>query len=140
MNGGIGAIHQGQRLAESAGAFIGSPFRLHGRDPATGLDCIGLLYASLVRIGRSAVAPEGYRLRNSDPSRWFGFARHSGLGDAEGDLIVGDVLVVAPGPGQQHLQIIETPKSVIHAHAGLRRVVRQPSDFSADLLAHWRLT
>ena len=30
-----------QALAEAAAALVGSRFRLHGRDPATGLDCIG---------------------------------------------------------------------------------------------------
>ncbi|MHA7820398.1 MAG: hypothetical protein ACX930_12195 [Erythrobacter sp.] len=136
-----GASGDGRRLAEAAAEFIGSPFRLHGRDRATGLDCIGLLFASMARIGREPVAPEGYRLRNSDPERWFAFARYSGLVDAgETGVMEGDVLVIEPGPGQQHLLIAETHKYAIHAHAGLRRVVRQPCDFTAEPLAHWRLT
>ncbi len=30
-------------LAAAALNLIGTPFRLHGRDPATGLDCVGLV-------------------------------------------------------------------------------------------------
>ena len=38
-------------LAIAAGELVGSPFRLQGRDPAHGLDCIGLVLVSLARIG-----------------------------------------------------------------------------------------
>ena len=136
-------IHKGgagECLAAAAAELIGSPFRLHGRDPATGLDCVGLVYASLLRIGRLPSAPQGYRLRNSDPSRWFAFAERSGLLAVSGAVAIGDVLMVEPGPGQQHLLIAESREIAIHAHAGVGRVVRQPIDFSHDAQSHWRLS
>lgn len=129
----------GVRLVEAARKFVGTPFRLHGRDPARGLDCIGLVHAALIAIGRQPIPPQGYHLRNLDASRWFGFAQASGLATASGEIRPGDVVLLRPGPAQQHLVIAEDRSSAIHAHAGLRRVVCQPMHFPADPLAHWRL-
>ena len=53
----------GAALAAAAESLVGTRFRLHGRDPDTGLDCVGLLAASLAAIGRAAPLPNGYRLR-----------------------------------------------------------------------------
>ena len=50
----------GEALAEAAVAFAGTRFRLHGRDPETGLDCIGLLAAALTRIGRVSETAFGW--------------------------------------------------------------------------------
>lgn len=139
MAAGEAAASRGDELADAAAGLIGTPFRLYGRDPARGLDCIGLLHESLRRIGISAPAPAGYRLRNSTPSRWFNAASQYGLGHASGCIRRGDVLLVQPGPAQQHIQIAETSSLIIHAHAGMRRVVREPRDATHDLKAHWRL-
>lgn len=127
------------RLTQAAANLIGAPFRLHGRDPATGIDCVGLVYTSLVAIGRKPVAPEGYRLRNSDTRRWFAAAPLSGFAAADGALEPGDLILIMPAPGQQHLMIVENLQSAIHAHAGLRRVVRQTMAPDLEILAHWRL-
>ena len=51
----------------------------------------------------------------------------------------GDVVVIEPAPGQQHLLIAHKSRTAIHAHAGLRRVVRQPLSITYDLTALWRL-
>lgn len=129
----------GQELARSAATFIGVRFQLHSRDPRVGLDCVGLLACSLEEIGLRPTAPRGYRLRNTDPLRWLHCARDSGLVPVDGVTAIGDVLLIKPGPGQQHLVIVESNASIIHAHAGLRKVVRQPIDLNVEKLAHWRL-
>ena len=41
-----------ESLALAAEALEGAPFRLHGRDPVTGLDCIGVLAQSLEAFGQ----------------------------------------------------------------------------------------
>lgn len=130
----------GEQLAEAAASFLGTRFRLHGRDPATGLDCIGLVDASLRAIGRNPVSPRGYRLRNSDVGNWLACASLSGFEDALGDKEPGDLVLYSPGPGQHHLAIAESDGLFIHAHAGLRRVVRQHLTLPDPFLAHWRLT
>ncbi len=124
-------------LAAAAAEMIGVPFRLHGRDPATGLDCIGLVVAALTATGTRAVAPVGYSLRNLSVGHWLHFMGRSGLEPAPGPLRTGDVLLIALGHCQHHLAIAEHDGGVIHAHAGLRRVVRQPLDPSWRVSAKW---
>lgn len=136
MNG----LTDSDRLALAARQFVGSPFRLYGRDARRGFDCIGLVHASLVAIGRDPRAPEGYELKNADPQHWFGFAHRSGLVDAEGEIAPGDVLLLQPAPAQYHLAIAANATSGIHAHAGLRRVVWQKMDFTMSQVRHWRLS
>jgi len=131
--------NEGERLAHAAEQFVGAPFRLHGRDPRTGLDCVGLVYASLLAIGFKPRAPEGYALRNADPRRWFAHAGLSGLTSTHGTVRPGDVFLTSPSPGQFHLAISSGRATAIHAHAGLRRVVRQPMTLTPVASGHWRL-
>jgi len=137
MNDDLGA---GASLAQSAASLIGVRFRLFGRDPATGVDCVGLIHASLALIGRIPNLPDGYKLRNANPERWLRHARLSGLHEVTDAVSPGDVIMYSPGPGQQHIVIAESGSVCIHAHAGLRRVVRQPMTFAHPALLHWRLT
>ena len=130
----------GCALAEAAERLIGTRFRLHGRDPATGLDCVGLLVAALAAIGRDPPVPRGYGLRNSDIAPVLAFAAPMGLVPAEGPQLPGDVLLVCAGPLQEHLLIAAAAPRFIHAHAGLRRVVATPGPLAWPLLRHWRLT
>lgn len=129
----------GEALAEAASQFIGARFKLYGRDPQTGLDCVGLVCASLSAIGRPLEYPRGYKLRNHSIDDWLPIASKLGLEPTHQTERSGDILLVQPGPAQHHLMIVEQPGSVIHAHAGLRRVVRQPLDLSQTRLMHWRL-
>lgn len=132
----------GEQLAVAAGRLVGTPFRLYGRDPAIGLDCVGLISASLTAIGRTWQAPEGYRLRNSNPARWFASASASGLVETHEPIRSGDVVLLQPGPGQHHLAVItyeHERAAIVHAHAGLRRVVRQTIDPTQCFAKTWRL-
>lgn len=128
-----------EAFARAAESFIGTRFRLHGRDPASGLDCIGLVAASLAAVGRQPAPPQGYALRNLSIQRWLGHAMRSGLVGADGPIARGDVLLVQPSPVQHHLLIASDPAHVVHAHASLRRVVRQPLAPGTIISAHWRL-
>lgn len=128
-----------EAFACAAESFIGTRFRLHGRDPASGLDCIGLVAASLAAIGRTPKPPQGYALRNLSIRRWLGHAGASGLISAELPIRRGDVLLVQPSPVQHHLLIASDLAHVVHAHAGLRRVVRQPIAPGTIIAAQWRL-
>ncbi|MEP3052310.1 MAG: NlpC/P60 family protein [Erythrobacter sp.] len=119
--------------------MIGLPFRLHGRDPMQGVDCVGLLYSSLREIGRNPVLPNGYQLRNSSVSHWLSCAEMSGFNRATDAFKPGDVVLVKPAPGQHHLMIAGCSNDVIHAHAGLRRVVSQTMTSDQEFLFQWRL-
>lgn len=132
-------MDDGQQLALAASQFVGIKFRLNGRDPGTGLDCVGLVFASLKAIGRNPSLPRGYSLRNSRIDHWLGCASSSGFERVADETAPGDVMLIAPAPGQHHLCITENAGTIIHAHAGLRRVVRQPWHADTDEIMRWRL-
>jgi len=125
-------------LAEASRDLVGCPFRLHGRNPATGLDCVGLVSAALAATGASPITPSGYGLRNLDIAQWLPLAQRSGLVPVPGPVRAGDVLLIALALCQHHLVIAADERSVVHAHAGLRRVVLQPRDPSWQIIAKWR--
>ncbi|WP_066530123.1 NlpC/P60 family protein [Erythrobacter sp. CCH5-A1] len=129
----------GSAVAEAALGLVGCRFRLHGRDPATGLDCIGLVDTALAAAGVRTVTPQGYGLRNIAIDGWLPLAMQSGLVAAGRPIRAGDVLLLALGYAQHHLVIAIDAGSVVHAHAGLRRVVRQPREPAWQIEAAWRL-
>lgn len=128
----------GNDLANAAAGLIGTRFRLGGRDPAHGLDCIGLLQAALARCGRTIALPHGYALRINDLAAWLPEPDRLGFRLAEGPLQAGDVVLCQPGPAQFHLAIRAAAGGWIHAHAGLRRVVHQSELPDGPILHHWR--
>ena len=129
-----------ERFAAAAEALEGTIFRLHGRDPANGIDCIGLVGAALEACGRHVLYPSGYRLRNRSIETWLGFAEANRLVAAASTIERGDVVLTRPGPGQHHLLVALGCGRFAHAHAGLRRVVVQHLDIPRRPLAHWRLS
>ena len=127
------------RLAREAGALLGTRFRLHGRDPATGIDCIGLLVAALARGGHQIIVPTGYPLRLRELAPWLPDPEACGFAPAREPFRGGDVVMLQPGPAQFHLAIADRGLGWVHAHAGLRRVVREAVLPSGTVIAHWRL-
>lgn len=125
-------------LAEAAERLVGTPFRLHGRDPAQGLDCIGLLSAALAQCGRRIALPSGYSLRLSRIEAWLPDCAALGFVSARLPFEPGDVVLLQPGPAQFHLAIATRDGGWVHAHAGLRRVVHQPALPLGPILHHWR--
>lgn len=127
-----------RRLAREAERLVGAPFRLHGRDAGTGLDCIGLFAAAMSRAGKPVTVPTGYPLRVSDLARWLPDPAACGLCLAVPPFQPGDVVLLRPGPGQVHLAIAASDLAWIHAHAGQRRVVRDAALPAGTLIHHWR--
>lgn len=128
------------RFATAAERLAGTAYRLHGRNPEQGLDCVGLVVAALELAGRQAHAPQGYSLRNRTVTAHLHFAARNGFAPCSGSAERGDLLMVRPGPAQHHLLIALGAGRVAHAHAGLRRVVIQPRPHEWPVLAHWRLS
>lgn len=113
----------------AARALVGTRFRLHGRDPAHGLDCVGLVAAA---TGRGA--PTGYGWRSGDAGR---VAALLDAAFARGGDVPGAVLLLRAGPGQLHLAI-RVSDGIVHADAGLRRVVWRPGAPPWPVLGYWK--
>lgn len=130
----------GERIAQHALDLVGTRFRLHGRDPASGLDCVGLALSCLAEAGRPLAFPAHYGLRNTDISALLALSeRVDGIHGAP-PYRPGDILLTRPGPAQHHLLVALGPASFVHAHASLRRVVETPFPSPWPILRHWRLT
>lgn len=109
--------------AERARSLVGVPFRAQGRNDVAGLDCVGLAIAvyGLERAGFRA----DYRLRGNHLAE----LRRSIQGPfrrvSRKSTRVGDLLLFAIGGQQFHLGI-RTGHGIVHADAGLRRIVERP--------------
>jgi cell wall-associated NlpC family hydrolase len=110
-------------IVSRARSLAGVKFRPQGRDPATGLDCVGVL---LWTFGiASELVRRNYRVRGAHRSeieqtiqRWFA--------PIECDqLRPGDVALFTIAASQSHLAI-SCGSSLIHADASLRKVVETP--------------
>ena len=121
----------------AARAAVGARFRLHGRDPATGLDCVGLAALALRAEGFEGAVPSGYALRSGNASRVCAAIRAAGL-VACADARAGDLLLLRTGPGQLHFAIW-AGDGIVHADAMLRRVVERPG-MRWPVVGRWRLS
>lgn len=126
-------------FAQAAEDLVGTPFKLHGRDPAIGIDCVGLVACALERCSLPAHAPGHYTLRQQDVSALLRYAKQSGFVAKRAAIARGDLLLVKPGPAQHHLLVATSKETFVHAHAGLRRVVIQPGPLATPILACWYL-
>lgn len=121
--------------AERARALVGVPFRAQGRDPATGLDCAGLVIAAFelpTDLGRT-----NYRLRGEHFGELMnalaGPFRRVGRGKAR----AGDLLLLRVADDQAHLAVL-TNAGFVHADARLRRVVETPGEPEWQMAAAYR--
>lgn len=126
-------------LARAAEALVGTPFRFRGHDPHTGLDCIGLVAASLAAIGREPPMLPEYAMRNIDITRLLPLLPQAGFAETDAPAEPGDLLLLRPSSAQYHLTIAGRDALLIHAHAGLGRVVASPVTPLWAEQARWRL-
>lgn len=129
----------GSAIAQAALELVGTPFRLHGHDPQTGLDCVGLVGAALRAAGRAPLYPRSYSLRQRGGlADYLSLARSNGLERCDGPPAEGDIAMFGLEGWQHHLAIALTGGSIVHAHAGLGRTVVGMVDPDWKLLALWR--
>jgi lipoprotein Spr len=117
-------------------AAVGARFRPQGRQVGTGLDCVGVALLAAAAAGR-CVHVEPYVMGGDHAARIVPALTAIGcrpVACAE----PGDLMLIAPTPRQRHLAV-RTPLGVVHAHAGLRRVVEGPLDPGWVVLGSWRL-
>jgi murein DD-endopeptidase / murein LD-carboxypeptidase len=126
-----------QRAIAAARAGVGTRFRAQGRRIGLGLDCVG--------VALLAAAGAGVRLGDVPPYA---------LGGLHDDLLAstlralgfrrvrfgrpGDLVEYALIPGHRHLALI-SEVGIIHAHAGLGRVVEGPAPPEWPVVAYWAM-
>ncbi|HEY4548168.1 MAG TPA: NlpC/P60 family protein [Pedomonas sp.] len=140
---------RGEEIAAAARGCVGTPFRLHGRVPGRGLDCVGLVAHVGRSLGLIGHDETGYGLSGSGARLEAGLARaglvrvnaEAGRDQAGQDQAgqVGDVLLFDLGRGLLHVAV-RSEHGIIHAHRGLGRVVehRLDEEWRAALAAVWR--
>jgi cell wall-associated NlpC family hydrolase len=130
-----------RRLAFAAAAesLVDAPFRFRGRDPVSGLDCVGLVAVALERAGLTAPRLTPYAMRQRDFTVQMASAGAAGFADTDGSLEAGDLLLLRPGPAQVHLAVVVADGGIVHAHAGLGRVVLTPPPCLWPIERRWRL-
>ena len=127
--------HRGNDIVASARACVGTRFRGQGRVVGVGLDCLGVVIVAASAAGVRLPDEVDYSLRGEGLLRL-----DARIADAmrRVDLAgAGDVLLFEPGPLMRHLGVW-TGASLIHAHAGLRRVVEGPVDPAWALIGIYR--
>lgn len=123
------------RVAAAALEMVGARYRLQGRDPAFGLDCVGLAGLALRAAGCRDEIPGGYALRGGTASAMLALVDRQALIRVDRAL-PGDLMLFAAGPAQFHLAI-KTVRGFVHADAMLRRVVERPGDAPWPMIAAW---
>jgi cell wall-associated NlpC family hydrolase len=126
----------GARIAGEALGLVGTPFRLRGRVPESGLDCVGLALLALRRAGVPVPDPPAYQLRGMGAGAARLLLGAAGLAPAPA-IAAGNILLADSGPLQLHLMVM-TARGLVHAHAGLGRVVLMPAPSLWPLLGIWR--
>lgn len=125
------------RAVAAARGAVGVRFRVQGRDPAFGLDCVGVAALAARAAGFAGDIPSGYALRGGDAARVERAFAAAGLVRSDTPE-AGDLALFVTGPGQVHLAVL-TGDGLIHADAMLRRVVERPGPAPWPMLGCWRV-
>ena len=119
-------------VVRRARRLVGVPFRPQGRDPATGLDCVGVAINAFEidhRAIRRDYRPRGFHEREIQRTLERCFERvHPGARKP------GDLILCAVRSDRPHFAI-HCGESFIHADARLRRVVETPGPPEWPVLA-----
>lgn len=114
---------KGEQALARARILVGTRFVAQGRDPAIGLDCVGLaLHAYAIE---AAGVSDDYRLSGAHRGAILAFARAKFRRVPQTRRRVGDLLLLRPGTAQWHLGIW-TGDGLIHADIVSRRIVERP--------------
>ena len=126
-------------VVEAARQCVGTRFRPQGRVIGLGLDCVGVVLIAARAVGVRLDDVPSYAL-SGDNSRQLlcALSRSGCVRLARERGAAGDIAVLLPAPGQVHLGVL-SPKGLVHAHAGLMRVVEGPVDPAWSWLGSWRL-
>lgn len=122
-------------IAQKALTQVGVPFRLHGRVPNVGLDCVGLVAHALALKN----VPDDYSLRGNHAALADAYLKSCGctLLSLHVAPVPGDIAVIMCAPRQLHL-LVRVEQGWVHAHTGLRKVVLTPDPLPWPIAQIWR--
>jgi hypothetical protein len=121
-------------FAERARALVGTRFRPQGRGPE-GLDCVGLVLATYAIP--SAEVRRDYRIRGNHRAETTRALGRYFRSIPKASVRPGDVMLLSVAADQLHLAV-RTALGMVHAHAGLGRVVETPGAPEWPLLGVYR--
>ncbi len=118
---------------------VGTPFRSQGRVAGLGLDCVGVALIAARAAGAADLIVPPYTLSGDNENRLDTLLESFGCRSLDAEPPQpGDLIIVAPAPGRRHLAVV-TETGMVHAHAGLARVVEAPADPGWVQVSVWRL-
>lgn len=112
-----------QEIVDAARKYIGVKWKHQGRNPASGLDCLGLIVQVAKDIGLEPYDPVDYSKR-PDGQRLI--AELNAQLKQTVDYQAGDILLMRMGANPQHLAIVNETGGIIHSYAEIRKVVEHP--------------
>ena len=118
-----------------ARSVVGVRFRPQGRDPSTGLDCVGVVTRAFAIPAETCA--RDYRMRGEHLRQMHRELSKRFCRVGDGCRAAADILICAVRADQMHL-VIECDGSFIHADAGLRRVVETPGEPPWPIVATFR--
>lgn len=130
------------QFAAAAEAMVGVRWRKHGRSAATGVDCAGMIIASLWAIGLPIQDVRNYDARMPDPSLLWAMCRASCTEQPWSDRGEGRVGLCrwSREDAPRHLVVMLHEHAIVHVDAGARRVTRVPANWLDErLLAVFRV-
>ena len=126
-----------QAAIAAARAGLGTLFRPQGRAAGVGLDCVGVALLAAAGAGLNLGPVSPYALGGDHDELLGNTLRRLGLRRVRRPLPA-DLIEYALGPGHRHLALI-TDRGIVHAHAGLGRVVEGPAPADWPVAACWAL-
>lgn len=128
-----------RRQAAIAGARTGldTRFRAQGRLIGVGLDCVGVALLAAAGAGVQLGPVPPYALGGDHTDLLAATLRDLGLRRVRRPRPA-DLVEYALAPGHRHLALI-TDRGILHAHAGLGRVVEGPAPCDWPVVACWAL-
>lgn len=123
-------------IVAAARGCVGTRFRSQGRVAGIGLDCIGVALIAARAVGVDFTVPP-YALGGDHQAQLETALATRGCRAVDA-AAPGDLIVAAPAMGRRHIGV-RTRDGVVHAHAGLGRVVEGPLDPGWTIIGAWRL-
>jgi cell wall-associated NlpC family hydrolase len=128
-------VGKGEQALARARALVGTRFVAQGRDPAIGIDCVGL---ALLTYGIDpAGVSDDYRLSGAHRAAILRSCGAKFRRVSRRRLRGGDLLLLQPGAAQWHLGIW-TGGGLVHADIVSRKVVERPGAIAWPVAAALR--